>query len=207
MKPTILIARGPMYNVPALGFGTRTVIWTQGCDLACAGCMSKDTWDRDGGQAVDIETLVDRIVERSHLDAGLTISGGEPMIQPSALGALVEGIRRRSIPAQYDIVVYTGFRRSNLGGEALKLLDRIDVLVDGPFVQGRPGDGMRGSSNQTVHLLTELATARYGSSDRAGLVARITTDGVGTLVGVAPRVVDRLRDLAKASGLEVDASW
>lgn len=91
---------------------------------------------------------------------GLTISGGDPFEQPEALLRLLKLVR-----AEFDdILVYTGYELSQIrGGEGESCLDWIDVLVDGPYVEGRntPDCVLRGSDNQGIHFLNPSLKAAY----------------------------------------------
>jgi pyruvate formate lyase activating enzyme len=66
------------------GPGTRVVIFLQGCPVGCIFCHNPDSWDFNGGEAIDAETLLRRVNRfRPFLKSpGLTISGGEPLAQP-----------------------------------------------------------------------------------------------------------------------------
>ncbi|MEU1950135.1 4Fe-4S cluster-binding domain-containing protein, partial [Streptomyces sp. NPDC020125] len=83
------------FPVETLGPGRRLGIWTQGCGLACAGCMSRHTWDPLGGASRTVPSLVGLWREALARGAdGLTVSGGEPLDQPAALEALLAGAVR-----------------------------------------------------------------------------------------------------------------
>jgi anaerobic ribonucleoside-triphosphate reductase activating protein len=157
------------FPVTALGPGTRLGIWVQGCPLACAGCMARDTWDADGGAEVALDSLVRRW--RDALEAGadgITISGGEPLAQATALAAFLGDLDRvRQETAgrtggEYDILLYTGYDLSGLDDSQLAAARRADVLVTGRYLANAPtGLVWRGSANQVMHLQTDLARRRY----------------------------------------------
>ena len=69
----------------ALGPGVRAAIWVQGCQLRCRGCIAPDWIPQTEAQLVPVAHLAERILQIPALQ-GLTISGGEPMLQ-----ALTEG--------------------------------------------------------------------------------------------------------------------
>lgn len=66
------------------GPGTRCVVFLQGCPVECIFCHNPGGWSPEGGQDIDVETLLRRLERfRPFLQTpGLTISGGEPMMQP-----------------------------------------------------------------------------------------------------------------------------
>lgn len=155
------------------GPGNRAMIHFQGCTLACPGCFNTSTHAQNGGEEVTVSELLTRIP--ISVD-GVTISGGEPFLQAEALFNLVSELRLR-----YDsIVVFSGFylheiRKIPLGP---KILDHIDVLIDGRFeLDNLAENGLRGSSNQTIHLLSN----RHTLKEFRGRSVEITIDYEGNL--------------------------
>ncbi len=80
---------GRIHSIQSMGTldgpGVRFVAFLQGCPLRCGCCHNPDTWDLDGGDTVTAEQLVQKAVRYkeyfSHA-GGLTLSGGEPLLQP-----------------------------------------------------------------------------------------------------------------------------
>ncbi len=66
------------------GPGTRSVVFFQGCPVGCVFCQNPDSWDPLAGEDITVEALIKRLERyRSFLaEPGLTISGGEPLMQP-----------------------------------------------------------------------------------------------------------------------------
>ena len=82
--------------------------------------------------------------------ANVTFSGGDPMYQAAGFTELAREIHRRT---NKDIWCFTGFRFENLIQEDQReLLEQIDVLVDGPYVESLRDEDLvfRGSSNQRL---------------------------------------------------------
>lgn len=121
----------------------------------------------DGGQLIPVSALAVEIA-LSGMD-GLTVSGGEPFLQAEALADLIDRIRARR---DMGVIVYTGYTIEHLRQqpEARSLLERIDLLIDGPYIQALDdGRSLRGSSNQRVICLTERyrdALDMYGRDGR-----------------------------------------
>ena len=66
------------------GPGIRYVVFFQGCNLRCGCCHNPDTWDIDAGQEFtpeDIITKAIRFKEYFGKEGGITLSGGEPLLQ------------------------------------------------------------------------------------------------------------------------------
>lgn len=163
----------------ANGPGVRFVIWVQGCTLGCTGCFNPATHP-SGGEAVAVAEIA-RAVRASGAD-GVTVSGGEPFEQPDALLDLVTSL------AGTSIIVFSGFTRGEIERQPLgpAILARIDVLVDGRYVEKRRlARGLRGSANQVVHLLS----ARHQMADiEATPVGEVVIgpDGAVRVSGVDP---------------------
>lgn len=186
--PERLILHAVLPRTRANGPGVRTAIWLQGCSLGCAGCFNPATHaDGDGdGTGTPVDELVARIVADADAIEGVTISGGEPFEQPAGLLALVGELRRRA--PHLSILVFSGFIRAEIDRQPLgqAILAGIDVLIDGRFVERRLlGRGLRGSSNQRIHLLTDRHSLAQIEATPVGEIV-IGPDGSATVTGVAP---------------------
>ena len=62
------------------GYGYRTVVFLQGCNLHCPGCHNKSTWALDKGTLIEDLELA-RILREKAINKKVTISGGEPLLQ------------------------------------------------------------------------------------------------------------------------------
>ena len=87
---------------------------------------------------------------------GITVSGGEPFLQPEGLYGLLKAAKKRSLTT----VVYTGFRYGELAenGRLKTVFDFTDVLVDGGFDMAmiEPALLARGSTNQRIYFLSGI---------------------------------------------------
>ncbi|MRS03806.1 anaerobic ribonucleoside-triphosphate reductase activating protein, partial [bacterium] len=133
------------------GPGFRTTIFFQGCKHHCVGCHNPQTWTFEGGNALEIETVIEQI-PYSPLIKGITLSGGDPFFQPKTASAIARDCKNHD----KDVWAYTGFTWEQLMAQGdkdrLELLKACDVLVDGPFVQSLLCYDLpfRGSSNQRL---------------------------------------------------------
>ncbi|MBQ0043081.1 MAG: pyruvate formate lyase-activating protein [Lachnospiraceae bacterium] len=87
------------------GPGTRFVVFVQGCPMRCAYCHNPDTWDMNGGK----EMSVDEILEQYNRNApfyqnggGLTVTGGEPLMQIDFVTELFEKCKEEGIHTCLD---------------------------------------------------------------------------------------------------------
>lgn len=131
------------------GPGFRTTVYCAGCPNRCPGCHNPQSWDINNGTEVDIEDIMKRILDDPFAD--VTFSGGDPMFQPVGFTALAKGIKQQS---NKNIWCYTGWLFEELLNNPLQkeLLNYIDVLVDGRFIDSLKDETLRfrGSSNQRI---------------------------------------------------------
>lgn len=130
------------------GPGLRTSIYGAGCVHHCLGCHNPQSWDPAGGYERSIMAVAEEVLVE---DMDVTFSGGDPMFQPVAFTLLAREIHRQS---SHTIWCYTGYHIEQLLVDPLRraLLEQVDVLVDGPFVQSLRDLSLlfRGSSNQRL---------------------------------------------------------
>ena len=132
------------------GPGIRTCIFSQGCPHHCKGCHNPETWAFGCGTKIPVEAVVD-IVKSNPLCRGVTFSGGEPFAQAEAFAKLALLLKE----AGYEVASYSGYTFEALlnGTEAQKkLLNAIDILIDGPFLLEEKSLELafRGSRNQRI---------------------------------------------------------
>lgn len=135
------------------GPGLRFVVFVQGCLQDCPGCQNPQTHALDGGSLMNTEELLARFDENPLL-SGITLSGGEPFLQPEPLAELAREVHRRG----KTVMVYSGYTYEQLLARAAgdagtqQLLDEADILVDGPYVEALRNLELtfRGSENQRV---------------------------------------------------------
>lgn len=143
----------------ANGPGHRISIWLQGCNKRCPGCNNVEMQPHIVKKIFTAEQLIDEIGSLDGIE-GITISGGEPLLQYHQLIPFFKKIREIGL----SIVSYTGFEFDEIPLDISKSMKNyIDVLITGPFIQNQiqykiP---MIGSSNQHFYFLTE----RYSLND------------------------------------------
>lgn len=151
------------YSDIANGEGVRTSLFVSGCTRGCPGCFNSGAWSFSAGEPFARE-VADRIIESlepAFVD-GLTLLGGEPMEPENQVGLVdfIERVRTR-FPrgCGKTIWCFTGDTLDELlrGGRhhtevTDRLLDCIDILVDGPWVEDLYDITLRfrGSSNQRI---------------------------------------------------------
>ncbi len=88
------------------GPGIRFVLFMQGCSLKCKYCHNRDTWDKHGGKLMSLDEIINKIERyRSYIlrsGGGVTVTGGEPLIQVKFLIELFKELKKRKISTAID---------------------------------------------------------------------------------------------------------
>ncbi|WP_251424192.1 anaerobic ribonucleoside-triphosphate reductase activating protein [Veillonella agrestimuris] len=137
----------------ANGEGIRTSIFVTGCTHGCYNCFNEEYQDFNAGKEwTEAETeLVVSYVSNINC-AGLTLLGGEPFQNVDGLLPVVEAVRQAA--PEKKIWAYSGYLWEDIitDSQRRSLLERVDILVDGRFVDALkdPSLRFRGSSNQRI---------------------------------------------------------
>ena len=140
-----------------LGPFRRGVLWVQGCCFSCKGCIAQ-SMRGEGGYWIETKKMAEFFLQQLDIE-GITISGGEPFLQPKALTEMIRMIRQEK---DFGVIVYSGLylkeieKLSERNEWVKDFLTEIDLLIDGRYEE-ELDDGRKavGSSNQTIHLLTD----------------------------------------------------
>lgn len=165
------------------GPGIRFVIFMQGCHLKCKYCQNRDTWDAKKGEIYTVEEIVEKIEKyKSYIlpsGGGVTISGGEPLLQTPFLISLFKQLKKRNIPTAIDT---SG--AFSLTEEIKELIDLTDLfLLDIKCINDEICKDLTGLSNQK-----ELEFAKYLSEQGKKIWIRQV---------LVPGITDKEEDLIK----------
>ena len=140
------------------GPGVRFVVFMQGCALKCKYCQNRDTWNLKGGTTYSSDEIVEKILRYKNYimpNGGVTISGGEPLLQAKFLIELFTKLRQYNIHTCIDTsgsVVLTD--------EIKELINLTDLfLLDIKCINDEKAINLTGVSNKK-----ELEFARYLSN-------------------------------------------
>jgi anaerobic ribonucleoside-triphosphate reductase activating protein len=171
-----------------LGPGHRSVVWVQGCPFHCHGCISPQWIPKQTTRLISIDYLIKILLSDPNVD-GFTFSGGEPFLQAFALAEL---IRRARTHRKLNLICFSGYKLDDIkdyddSAGVQTLLSQIDVLIDGQFeISKNDNRGLRGSSNQQIHHLTnELINFDFENQPR-NIDIRVR-DGELFFIGVPPK--------------------
>ena len=129
------------------GVGLRNSLYVSGCNIHCKGCHNKELWPLNSGKEMSVEDVYKELMND---DFNISILGGEPLLQYDAILDLCKMIKRHSAKT---IWLWTGLELVRVQDSYPKLLDYVDVLVDGPYKEQYKDINMvfRGSSNQKIY--------------------------------------------------------
>jgi len=149
------------------GPGLRYVVFTQGCPHGCKGCHNPETHDFDAGYLQNTASIIASIAENPLL-SGVTLSGGEPFMQPGPLCVIAESVRAMG----KNVLIFTGFLFEQLLAleettpDIKRLLSLCDILVDGPYIEAQRNLELafRGSENQRILSREDMDFLRRNSA-------------------------------------------
>ena len=141
------------------GPGIRYVLFLQGCHLQCKYCHNRDTWDMNGGKYKSLDDIYDSILRYKNYivpNGGVTVSGGEPLLQVKFLIELFTKLKKQKI----HICIDTSGMVS-LTDDIKKVLKLTDlVLLDIKHIDDEKCKDLVGRSNKL-----ELEFAKYLSDN------------------------------------------
>lgn len=112
------------------GPGTRFVVFTQGCPMRCAYCHNPDTWDVTGGTLMDASYIIEQYEKNSPFyrnGGGLTVTGGEPLLQIDFITELFTLAKEKNIHTCIDT---SGITFNPESPELLAKMDKLMLLTD-----------------------------------------------------------------------------
>lgn len=119
------------------GPGVRVVLFVSGCLLRCTYCHNPDTWHLKDGTYVSAQQVLDRLAGFApalrKLDGGLTISGGEPMVQVAFTKQILAGARKLGL---HTAIETSGFLGDRIDDAYLSVLDLalLDIKSSNPDI-------------------------------------------------------------------------
>ena len=160
------------------GPNKRFCLWVQGCKKHCVGCWAKETWKFGVGTDYSVEKLTELITNQKEIE-GVTFLGGEPFEKAEPLSRFAQNVKKLGL----SVVCFTGYTIEELrakNSQAVnKLLENIDLLVDGGFEKdnfdlSRPWVG---SSNQRYIFLTDFYSPEEIKKYKNKVEVRISEGG------------------------------
>ena len=157
------------------GPGVRVVAWTTGCMWRCLYCHNPDTWALPNGIPVSVANATKELRKYSQglkiMSGGLTISGGEPLLQHRFVMKLVDAARGMGIHTAVETNGYNGEKLSDAE------VDAIDLVLLGIKAWGERHEKLTGMEiGPTLEFARRLAARRKPVWVRFVLVPGLTDD-------------------------------
>ena len=126
--------RGRIHSIETMGTvdgpGIRYVIFMQGCPMRCIFCHNRDAWDPRGGKEMTVDELIQDIEKyKSFMEfsgGGVTVTGGEPTLQPNFVAKLFEEVKKLGLNTAIDT---SGFVDISKIKELLELTDLVLLSI------------------------------------------------------------------------------
>lgn len=163
------------------GPGIRFVVFMQGCHLKCKYCQNRDTWDINQGNEYTVKEVLNKILRYKNYiiasNGGVTLSGGEPLIQQDFVIALFQELKKYNISTCLDT---SGM--FNITEKIKQIVDLTDIfLLDIKSINDETCKWLTGSSNKL-----ELEFAKYISDKNKRIWIRQV---------LVPSITDKEEDL------------
>ena len=129
------------------GDGIRFAIFMQGCLRNCEGCQNPETHALNGGRLIDTAEII-LAIKKSPLLDGITLTGGEPLLQIDSANEIARAAKNFGL----SVWLYTGYTFEEIPPDAAPLIENVDVLIDGAFIESLRDLELqfRGSRNQRI---------------------------------------------------------
>ena len=164
------------------GPGLRFVLFLQGCSLKCKYCHNRDTWDMRSGKYQSLDDILEKILRYKNYicrNGGITVTGGEPLLQYKFLIELFTRLKKHNIHTCIDTSGMVA-----LTNDMKQLIDLTDLfLLDIKHIDSKKCKELVGISNEK-----ELAFARYLSDNNKPIWIRQV---------LIPGITDNEEDLLK----------
>lgn len=167
------------------GPGVRYVVFLKGCPLRCAYCHNPDTWDCFGAKEISPEEVIDGYLKNRafYKNGGITVTGGEPLVQIDFLISLFKMAKKESIHTCIDTSGITFDSKDEAYLQKLDtLLEYTDlIMLDIKHIEEERHIALTGQSNKNV-----LEFAKYVEKKGVSLWIRHV---------VVPNLTDNYDDL------------
>lgn len=172
------------------GPGIRFVIFTSGCGMRCRFCHNPDTWEMNSGKRYSVDQLIAKALRYRPYwgrQGGITVSGGEPLLQMDFLSELFSAAKKEKIHTVLDTSGSPFTRQEPFYGKFEKLMKDTDlVLLDIKQIDDVQHKILTGHSNTNIlelaQYLSEIRKPIWirhvlvpGGSDRDDYLCRLRT--------------------------------
>lgn len=198
---------GKIHSIESFGTvdgpGLRLVVFMQGCPLRCLYCHNPDTWKTSGGREMSADELLEEYKKNAvfYKNGGLTVTGGEPLLQIDFLLELFEKAKKEGIHTCIDTSGVT-FRKED--SEYMQGLDRLMtytdlVMLDIKHIDSEKHKSLTGQTNENI-----LDFARYLDAKNIPMwIRHVVVEGYTDSDGDLTRLGEFIGTLKNAKALDV----
>ena len=148
------------------GPGIRFVIFTKGCPMRCLYCHNPDTWSAEGGTSMSTDELLEKYEScRNFAQGGITVTGGEPLVQIDFVTELFRKAHEKNIHTCLDTSGIVYKENDSRYDELMKYTDL--VMLDIKHIDSERHIALTGQDNKQI-----LAFAQYVSEKNVPLWIR-----------------------------------
>jgi len=200
--------KGRIHSVETFGAvdgpGIRYLIFLQCCPMRCRYCHNPDTWKEEGGSLMTANELLDKAVKYKSYwgkDGGITVSGGEALMQIDFLLELFEEAKKRGINTCLDTSAQPFTRQEPFFSKFEKLMEYTDlILLDIKHIDDEEHKKLTGHTNKNI-----LDCAKYLSQiGKPVWIRHVLVPGITDDINYLKRLrsfVDELKNVDKVEVL------
>ena len=194
--------KGRIHSIESFGTldgpGVRMVVFMQGCPLRCKYCHNPDTWQVQGGEEMSAEEIMERFLKNRpfYSNGGMTVSGGEPLLQ---LGFLIELFTRAKREGVHTCIDTSGatFHESERLDRLIELTDL--VMLDLKHSDSAAHKELTGADNASILAFADFLAERNVPIWIRHVVVPTITDGEEHLL----RLGEMIAKIKTARALDV----
>ena len=185
------------------GPGVRFLVFLSGCEFRCKYCHNPDTWARPAALEMTADEVLAKALRYREYwgeEGGITVSGGEPLLQLEFLTELFEKAKAKGVNTCIDTAAGPFTREEPWLGQFRKLLDVTDLLlVDLKHIDPEAHRELTGAGNANV-----LDCARFLSEiGKPVWIRHVLVPGVNTDESSLARLGAFVRTLSNVKRVEV----
>lgn len=194
--------KGRIHSIESFGTldgpGVRMVVFMQGCPLRCKYCHNPDTWQVQGGEEMSAEEIMERFLKNRpfYSNGGMTVSGGEPLLQVDFLIKLFTLAKREGVHTCIDTSGAT-FHESERLDRLIELTDL--VMLDLKHSDSAAHKELTGADNASILDFADFLAERNVPIWIRHVVVPTITDGEEHLL----RLGEMIAKIKTARALDV----
>lgn len=146
------------------GPGVRFIVFMQGCNMRCKYCHNPDTWDKNGGSEVTADEIIKKALRyRSYWgkNGGITISGGEPLLQLEFVTELCKKCKDQGISTVIDTAGKPFTREEPFFSQFNELLKYTDlIMLDLKHIDSSDHKKLTGFDNDNILDLAQYLSEK-----------------------------------------------